>query len=397
VKPRRLSLSKSNRRVPLYTQIRQYVKDQIDQQIWKPGDKLPSEIELAEQFSVSRVTIKSALAALVEEGIIFRIQGKGSFVSADPAGEPIAYYQTNEMSTPPLVAFLLPNLTGSYVTKLMEETERELVRHGFKMLYCGTHNSQETERKVLSEVLQIGVKGIIIFPVDGESYNEEILRLKLNQFPFVVVDRYFRGIETNSVSVDNVEGGRMAVDKLIELGHSRIGFISSKIAGTSSIEDRLAGYEKGLSEHHFAVDHQLRLTNLDADKLNVVLKEGFVDEDSLQEIRSFIAANPDMTAVFALNLAVGLTTIKAATSLGLRIPEDFSVIFFDQYEMASFSAIPPTCIVQDEQAISRAAVKLLLESMQDISRSNTRITLPPKLIERNSCAAPKAQEQVPAK
>jgi len=389
-------LTKSSRRVPLYTQIRQYVKDQIDQQIWKPGDKLPSEIELAEQFSVSRVTIKSALTALVEEGLIFRIQGKGSFVSTDSAGESIIYYPSSDTPKPQLVAFLLPNLTGSFVTKLMQETEQELVKHGFKMLYCGTHNSQEMEKKVLSEVLQLGVKGIIIFPVDGESYNEEILRLKLNQFPFVVLDRYFRGIETNSVSIDNVEGGRMAVNKLVELGHSRIGFISSKIAGTSSIEDRLAGYERGLSEHHFPVDHQLRLTNLDADKLNLVLNEGVVDEDSLQAIRSFIASRPDMTAVFALNLAIGLTTIKAVASLGLRIPEDFSIIFFDQYEMASFSAIPPTCVIQDEKAISVTAVRLLLESMQDPARSNTRITLPPKLIERNSCAAPKVREQASA-
>jgi len=385
-------MSQSKVRVPLYNQIRQYVVDQINKDIWKPGSRLPSEAELAKQFNVSRVTIKTAITDLMNSGVIYRIQGKGSFVSEGVSGEPVVYKPNKEAKLgTKLIAFILPAIISSFRTKLLEGIERELSDKGYKLLYCSTMSSQEEEKRVLNEMTALGVSGIVIFPVDGESYNDQILRLKLSHFPFVVVDRYFRGIETNSVCVDNIEGGRLATDLLLSLGHRQIGLISTRITDTTSIEDRVAGYEKALSEYHIAVDHRLRLTNLNATDLDAILKEGQADPGSLEEIIAFIQSNPAISAIFAVNLSVGLTIIQAAESIGLRIPDDLSVVFFDQYEMADFAKIPPTCVIQNADEISKAAVELLLSAIRNPYGETRKVELVPKLLIRESCAPPKAR------
>ncbi|MBB6670882.1 GntR family transcriptional regulator [Cohnella nanjingensis] len=381
-------MAKSSPRIPLYTQIRQYIRDQIERKAWLPGDRIPSENELAGRFNVSRITVKNALSKLNEEGLIFRVQGKGSFISPDPFGEPLIYAPDAALGgkNKGLVAYLMPRLVNSFTARMLDGVEAELAKHGYRLIFCKTKDSQEIEKEVLQEVIQLGVKGIIIFPVDGETYSEDILRLTLIDFPLVVIDRYLRGIETNCVYADNVEGARMATEHLISLNHTKIGFLSTVYPGTTSLEDRLVGYEKALAEHHIPVEHRLRLTHFAPEPMNTVLDEGIADETAKKEMQLYLKENPDMSAVFAVNSAVGLTLIEAAVDMGIRVPEDLSVVFFDNYELAALSAIPPTCVSQDELEIGKEAVRLLVSVIDNPKKERSRVVLPNKLIVRKSTA-----------
>ncbi|BBI32758.1 GntR family transcriptional regulator [Cohnella abietis] len=381
-------MAKPSQRVPLYTQIRQYILKQIEQKIWLPNDKIPSENEFAEQFKVSRITVKNALSELIEDGLIFRVQGKGSFVSPTPSGEPLIYHSepTNNKNKD-LVAYLMPRLANTFTAQMLDGIESELSKQGYRLIFCKTHDSQETEKEILREVINLGVKGIIIFPVDGETYSEDILRLTLNEFPLVVVDRYLRGIETNCVCADNVEGAREATSHLVSLGHTRIGFISTAFQGTTSIEDRLSGYEKALAEHNIPVDHRLRLVQFDTEQMNLILEDGIADEPIKKEIQSFLQQNPEISAIFAANAAVGLSVIEAAVEIGIRVPEDLSVVFFDNYELSAISSVPPTCVSQEEKNIGAEAVRLLVSIMENPKQERKRIILPTKLIVRKSTAS----------
>ncbi|BBH23666.1 LacI family transcriptional regulator [Paenibacillus baekrokdamisoli] len=380
-------MTKSSQRIPLYTQIRQYIQDQITQKIWLPNDRIPSENEFASQFGVSRITVKNALAALIEEGIIFRVQGKGSFVSPDTTGEPFIYRSdsTNDTSKP-LIAYLMPRLENMYTAQLLSGVESELSKLGYRLIFCRTHDSQDIEKDILREVIQLGVKGIIIFPVEGETYSEEILRLTLSEFPLVVLDRYLRGIETNCVCSDNVQGAHEATSHLVSLGHTRIGFVSTAYQGTTSIEDRLTGYEKSLADHNIPVDHSLRLCHFDNEQTNTILQEGVADETVRHEVQSFLRKNPDMTAVFAINSAVGLTIMEAAVEIGIHVPEDLSIVFFDNYELSALSKVPPTCVSQQEKELGKEAVRLLDSIIKHPKQERRKILLPTKLIVRKSTA-----------
>jgi DNA-binding LacI/PurR family transcriptional regulator/DNA-binding transcriptional regulator YhcF (GntR family) len=388
IRRRGKTVTKSSNRKPLYKQIREYIADHIRQNKWRSNDRIPSENELAAQFNVSRITIKNALHKLTEEGLIYRIQGKGSFVSADPSGEP-AVYSPPETLNDRLVAYLMPRLDNVFSANLLNGIEDQLAKEGYHLLFRKTHNSKETEKELLKQLVGLRVRGIIVYPVKGETYNEELLKLALNHFPLVVVDRYLKGVETNCVCSDNAASGYEAVAHLHQLGHSRIGFVTTNYEGTTSIEDRLLGYENGLSEHSIPIEHRLRL----------ILPNGPVEPNAapagnleplrrvyIDEIKAYYRQNPDVTAIVAVNSGVGFNVMEAAKEAGIGIPDELSVVFLDDFEYSAHSAIPPTCVSQEETNVGREAAKLLVSIIDDPRQERRKVVTPTRLIVRQSTA-----------
>lgn len=372
------------KRVPLYSQIRDYILDQIHQNTWRANDQLPTEADLAKQFGVSRFTIKKALSELVLEGLVYRIQGKGTYIAGTVGDQHDNSPQLAEVSGGALrpIVFLSPSIQTSLSSSILAGIEKQLSADGYQVLYRASRNEQDTERQILQECVRMGVKGVIIFPVDGESYSEEILRLALNQFPVVVIDRYLRGVDTNCVCSDHSGGAFDATSYLIEQGHSNVAFVAVHGRTTTSLEDRLTGYERALAKHSIPLDHQRCLYELLEDRQR---------EDDPKEtkaiVRSFLERNSEVTAVFAATTANGLAVMEAAEDLGIRVPEQLSVIFFDDYLYSSLSRIPPSCVVQQEQAIGEEAAKLLLSVMDNPLQERRKIVLPTRLVLRQSTAS----------
>jgi len=380
-------MTQDTKRAPLYSQIRDYILEHIHQNKWQANDRLPTEAVLSEQFGVSRFTVKNALSELVKEGLIYRIQGKGSFISPTVSEhEDQAHPQERAVSAvnafKPIV-FLAPTIQSTLSSNILAGAEEQLSEHGYQMMYRSTRNDQETERQLLQECVRMGARGVMIFPVDGESYSEDILRLTLNKFPVVVIDRYLRGIDTNCVCSDNAGGAFDATSHLIELGHSNIAFIALHGRSTTSLEDRLTGYEKALSKHHIPVDHQRCLMELLFEHpLNI--EQTCSSSDMKPVVRDFLERNPDVTAVFAATSGSGLAVLEAAEELGIRVPEQLSVIFFDDYEHSELSRIPPSCVVQQEKEIGTEAAKLLLSVIDNPLQERRQLTLSTRLVVRNS-------------
>jgi GntR family transcriptional regulator of arabinose operon len=362
-------MSKGNKSMPMYAQIREYLLDGIEVGSWKGDERLPSENELAEQFRVSRITIKKALDQLVEEGVVYRIQGKGSFVSEN--GKPQVYASQRLKNRKSFVSLIMPRVDNQFTSGILRGVESALAEAGCKVLFSGTDGSPEKEKELLAEAVELGMGGIIIYPADGEAYNEDILRMALSSFPVVIIDRYLRGIETNCVCTDNLQGSYEGVKHLLDLGHRSIAFASSHIGGTTSLEDRLTGYEKALSEYLVPVDRSLVMDDFDEPSMDRLLKE----QDRI-------------TAVFATNNNIGLRVIQAAEKAGRRVPGDLSVLFFDDYEYSEWSRIPPSCIAQQPEEIGKAAASMVLRLIENPQSPRQRISMPAKLVVRESTSAP---------
>ncbi|MCD1261183.1 GntR family transcriptional regulator [Paenibacillus athensensis] len=337
---------KSDKRVPLYMQLRAYISDQIQQQVLKPHDKLPTEQELSEQFKVSRITVKNALKDLAEEGVIYRIQGRGTFVSGAEKKETALYEGTQTSASLPVVAVIVPRLDNLFIGNVLIGLESRLARYQYRMLFMTTQDHQDLERKVLQEMAADGVKGLIIYPAEGENYNEEILKLSLHNFPIVLIDRYLPGINTNFVGTDNFQAAYDAVTYLIARGHSEIGFVSSEVKGTTSLEERFEGYRQALLQHGLPLNYDYQLFQADED-----------------EISRFLAARQGRFAVLAAHNGIGHRVMKAAAELDIAIPERLSVIFFDDYEYSDLTRVKPALIVQDAEQIGLQAVELLMKAI----------------------------------
>lgn len=387
------------KRSPAYVRIREYVRSQIAQGRWKPNDRLPTEAEFAEQFGISRFPVKKALAGLAEEGVIYRIQGKGSFVAASAAAavpESASAISTESAAAPTVtaaaaaapraarggtdVAFIASHLRNPLLADILDGAEEVLAEHGMRLTLRTSRNDPAAERELLREAVRTGAGGILIFPVDGEEYNEELLRLTLERYPVVVIDRYLRGVHTNCVCSDHEGGAYQAVSHLIGLGHRHIGYVSFYRKPTTSLADRRSGYERALAEQRLPAGESL-----------IRFDDGTNDfdfENAVADAQRFLAEHPHLTAVFGATSFSGLAVMEAARRLGRNVPEELSVIFFDDVEHAGLHRVPPSCVVQPQRELGREAAKLLLAVIADPAADRRRITLPTRFIERSSAAPP---------
>ena len=353
-------------KVPLYEQLYHFVRGEIEAGRLAPGARVPSEKMLADQFRVSRITSKRALEKLAQDGLIQRARGRGSFVAelpaatgdegAAPAAPPAV---TAAGLQPPLVALLVPDTSDTFGAHLVRTIESQLRRQHYRMILCRTEGRRELEEAAIDDCLALGVTGMIIFPVYGEYYNERLLRLVLDHFPIVLVDRYLRGIPACSVCTDNRKAAEDVANHLIAQGHHHFAFITPPPAGTSSIEDRILGVIGAVAEHglHFNADKDIVYAYCTLPGALTPATQNI--ERDAESIRAYASNHPEVTAYVACEHPLGVLAQRVLIALGRRVPRDCAVVCFDAPH-SPLDEATITYVEQDEEAMGVEAVAMLL-------------------------------------
>ncbi|MBP1995328.1 GntR family transcriptional regulator [Paenibacillus eucommiae] len=340
-----------NKSTPLYLQIKEMVETMIERGELKPGDRVPTEAEMIEKYQVSRVTVKNAYKLLVEDGIIFRIAGKGSFVSTKE-------HLPDTNRDLKKIGYLSPMILDTFTMKLFQGVEEGCKEAG-SMLMIRQVTLQSEERNAINDMIRCGAEGLIIFPVDGETYSEEILNLKTRNFPFVLVDRYLPGIKTNSVSSDNYLGGFLGTEYLIGKGHTEIGIISGTKSTTASSEDRFQGYLDAMKKNQLLTNPSYWLTRID--------EFTYQQEDIYKQyIADWLSSNPNITAAFAFSSLMAEQVYQVARSMGKQIPEQLAILSYDNPDIKMMDASPFfSSIEQNAEEMGLQAVQVLMKSLHD--------------------------------
>jgi len=371
--------------VPLYEQIYNYLLQKIKNGELTSGDRVPSEKELADHFNVSRITSKKALELLALQKVIERVQGKGSFVAqtlpdlsnlkplypSEDHGEEgrkgLPGWSSEPIKT---IAFILPDFADSYGLRLVHGVEERCSQIGARMFIKLTYDNREEEEEAIRSFIHLGVDGIVIFPVHGEHYNPELVRLVLDKYPVVLIDRYLKGIATAAVYTDNRQAAFELTDYLLERGHTQIGFISAPADNTSTIEERIIGFTMAFAKRGISLPPGHMMTNLYS-SLPRSFESRNINVD-IETVRRFVEANPQLTAFVVAEYNLALIVHKALQSLGKRIPEDCQIVCFDSPD-EPFGNHTFTHVRQDEFAMGRKAVELLekLWNGEEVPMHNT--------------------------
>lgn len=380
----------NNDRQPLYMKIQDHFKEQILKGELKENDKIPSEKELMEQFDVSRITVANALIQLAKDGWIYRIPGRGSFVSQEidkrlfsQASRPDfgAGLQTSpgaqHHAPAKIIGLIMPVLVDYFALRLIHGLNKVIEHSPYRLQIVQTFNSIEREKEAIVDLIEKGAAGLIIFPCDAETYNEEILALKLKGYPFVLIDRYFHGVETNVVRSDGFIGGKLAVDYLWSLGHRDIAICSDSPLSTITVEDRINGYMEELKNKKAMINPALILTEFTVDYEGV---------DAKHPLYRFIK-NRMATAYITLNGRLGLHIHAICRQIGLRVPEDVSILTFDDPspELEQFGFF--SHISQSENEMGEKAAQILLDLLEAPLQQEPKfhkIILQPELVKRQS-------------
>jgi len=388
----------NNERQPLYVQIQNHFKRLIGEGELRTGDKIPTEQELMAAFNVSRITVANALSQLAKEGWIHRIPGKGSYVGRDLSGsantvqsetvqsETVQHEKTgnDEQPVPPpsqrteavaasgkMIGFVVPSINDFFALRLIRGINSVLGGTPYYLNIVLTNESEEREREAISELLRMGAVGLIIFPIDATTYNEEILALKVNRFPFVLIDRYLRGVETHFVCSDSSQGAELAVSHLWELGHRDIAVCSDSPLQTVTVQDRIAGYMDALKRRGALINPALLLTDFTLNAQDV--------EDGAHMIHRYIGSRL-ATAYITLNSTLGTRLAAVAEFLNMSVPGDLSIVTFDDPSPGLDNRARFTHIAQSEEEIGRQATRILLDALSENFNDYRQIVLEPRLI-----------------
>ena len=324
--------------------------------------------DVAREANVSFATVsrvvngKGNVSAQTRERVVQAMARTGYVVNRQARGLAGGRYQ--------VVGLLVPDLDTSYIGEIVRGIDEALAAVAYDLMLYTTHRRKTREAAFAASLTRGMTDGLLlVLPSNPGAYLDSIRR---RGFPFVLIDHGGVGGTGPSVGATNRQGAYQATSHLIGLGHRRIGFITG-ILELGCATDRLAGYRAALADHGLAFDAAL-------------VREGNFHEPLGYERTRELLATPDPpTAIFASNDLSAFGAMDAIRDAGRRVPDDVSVIGFDDIPTAPFTHPPLTTIRQPLHEMGSLATTMLLEMIDDPNRPVERIDLPTVLVERGTC------------
>lgn len=268
------------------------------------------------------------------------------------------------------IGVLVPDLGTGYIGEIIRGIDAELSLHGLDLVLYTTHRTASKEANYVANLASGMVDGLLlVLPRNPADY---VGNLTQQKFPFVLIDHQGTGRDCPAVGATNWQGAYEATEYLIKLGHTRIGFITGSMDLGCAV-DRLAGYRAALRTYHIPEDP------------NLIYEGTFFQPDGYAGACAFLDLPDPPTAIFASNDVMAMGVMDAVRNRGLRIPDDISVIGFDDIPQASLVRPALTTVQQPLEKMGRVATQMLLDLLQHPDRAAERIELPTKLIVRESC------------
>jgi GntR family transcriptional regulator, arabinose operon transcriptional repressor len=348
-----------------YLVVKQSITDQIQNGELKQNDKLPSEAEYSEVFNVSGITIRKALSELANEGYIKRIKRKGTFVNGP----------VTEESSSHLLALILSAedyFDISYM-KIIKGAQSMAAEYNYSLIIEWSSSNLAQEADTIRKMLDMNVDGFIIYPFDPIKSKDNYMLIEEKNIPYVLVDRYNINHPSYFTGSCNYDGAILATKELLQLKHTKIKFAGYHFF-LNSEQERYDGYCSVMRQAGFYVENDSLLVNIDYD----LLKKQILDHE--------------ITALFCCNDRLAIKIMKNLTDRGVRIPQDVSIIGFDDWDSAQNASLGLTTVRQDFNEIGANATHLLMSAIQGrIQGKNAKLLSNVSLIIRESvCVNPYA-------
>ncbi len=268
------------------------------------------------------------------------------------------------------IGLLVPSLANPYFAEIASVIVLESRKYGYTTIVADTMENENMQNAAITNILTRQVDGIIIVPCGSNpAYLEQTNKQCV---PIILVDRYYENSPLPYVVTNNFHGGYMATSLLVRNGHKDIACIQGPPAAMTN-RKRIAGYMSVLKENRL-------------EDRAIITGNEFSIQNGYLETKLLLNNERRPTAIFALSNNIGLGAIKAIREARLRIPEDISLISFDNYLYLDFLEPPVTRIGQMVDEMGKMAVKLLNESIANHREIKSQIELSPEMIMRDSVA-----------
>ncbi|MDI6617295.1 MAG: GntR family transcriptional regulator [Clostridiales bacterium] len=352
---------------PKYQKLIDYVIETIKSGKIDADEKLYSENELAKTFGISRNTVRQALGDLANEGWLYRVQGKGTFVSGRTTSD-----KDREKSR--TIAVVTTYINDYIFPSIIRGIDSILSVNGYNMILNCTYNQHQKEGLCLENLLNQNICGIIVEPTKSALPNPNIgLYKKFTELhiPILFIHGCYRELNYSYIVEDDVEAGYIATKHLIGLDHKRI-------AGIFKMDDiqghfRFSGFQKAHAEAGLPISDS-RIMWFETDNLETKFRSNNVQLENLLS---------QCTALVCYNDQIALKIIDLLREKDLKVPENISLVSFDDSELALASEPKLTTVAHPKEALGREAAKAIINMIEG-KKDYYDLKIKPKLIVRNS-------------
>lgn len=267
------------------------------------------------------------------------------------------------------IGIVLPDSTNPYFAEVVRGIEDTSFDQGYSVILCNSDNDLEKEHHYTSLLVEKQVDGIIFVAAGLSAENIEALQVR--GIPLILVDRQVPGVQVDTVLADNRLGGWMATNHLIELNHQVIGCITGP-AGVRSSSERIDGYRRAM---------ETAIYKLEPDW---IVEGDFQYQSGYEGAKALYNQRPSPTAIFACNDLMAIGAYRFAHENKLLIPEQISIVGFDDVRLAAYTNPPLTTIHQSKHEMGSRAAELLMERILDRELEPRQEILSTKLVIRDS-------------
>ncbi len=282
---------------------------------------------------------------------------------------PSAVARSLKSNSTKTIGMLIPNCSNPYFAEIVRSVEDHCFGAGYTLILCNTDDEPHRQSAYLQALTEKRIDGMIIISTgEGKDFQRMLHGLPI---PMVLLDREIDEVNCDLVETAHLQGGLMATEHLIGLGHRRIACLAGP-ANLNSSAQRIEGWRSALAKAGLAASPEL------------LWHSDFTSQGGFNTMQAILASPLAPTAVFVCNDLMSIGALSAAHQAGIQIPQQMSLIGFDDIELAQFASPALTTIAQPKQRIGIAAVDMVLERIQGGRIQARQVILLPELIVRNS-------------
>lgn len=373
--------------IPRYMQIYHDYVSKIQSGRFNPGDKLPGEMEIALQYNVSRITSRRAMELLQSVGYVDRTPGRGTYVNDISINGQKNRSETSACSYQNRIGLIAPSFSDNFAMELLIGVEQAAREHGYHLMLRQSKSENEDETLAIRTFHESGCVGLILMPQHNVFYNDYLLRLILDQYPVIIVDRQMKGLNTSFITSDNYTATFNMTQRMLDFGHQHIAFLSNPLQCASTLQERYAGFREAfISRKTFWNDNLLPDFSAN-DKTYPDAISKHARNESI--IIDFIYDHPEVTCLFATEYSFSQLAYSAVKKMGLSVPKDMSIVGYDG-PSDGFGNPVLTRILQPQAEMGMQSVSMLDRVIKKVTGSITQV-LPSGYIDGGSLAEARKQ------
>jgi LacI family transcriptional regulator len=324
--------------------------------------------DIADQLGISTTTISRVLNGKAEQYRISKTTQKKVKDLAEKLNYVPNQFAANlRLGKSNTIGLIVPTIRNPFFGTMASELNKELRKMEYMAIFNESDEDEHVEAEALKKLVSRRIAGLLIAP-SGENF-KEIKMYHDRGLPIICFDRYFEDLDIPYVATDNFLGGYEATRYLIANGHRNIACIQGNRSSRPNAK-RVEGYVTALKE-----------ANIDS-----VYVEGdaFDEQNGYLETKLLLQSKTKITAIFTLSNTIVIGCLRALKEEGIRVPQDISLITFDDSPFLELLSTPISCVAQPLQEISRIAIKFLQAKLKNKEIQNPQILLKPRLIHRES-------------